>query len=530
MAKSPGYYLRFPCPECGVTQKVLPAQAGTEIRCSDCPAVIVVPSVGQLNALSKAPTNSTRKPSLKPPAPAKDASKPAAPREVKVVRGHLVTFACPTCHTTMRTSEEELGHKTMCPHCFSPVIVGGENAANATQASRSASLVLEDPGDDDYQLADPEPRPAGAAPFAPVESASPTNLNDDDEFRLSDVEERPRAPVNFGDLEPEAPGPREIRRPQRTPQDRSGRKPAPVAKRDDISQSDGAVADPWSVEERKERPELEERLRAAQPDRGSGEIPDHPFVSGIFNFLWQASTLPRWIGLAAGTAIIYFLTSNFIQLMDQGGGMLFYAVLCAALAAAGGLVLVMVGSMMMLAVVQDTAAGNQIVESWPDYVFLDWVGQAFYVINAVAFSALPGFLLSSFLGEGDAAARWIAAAGSVALLFPIVLLSQLDGASPFSILSAGVLKSMFYAPLAWLAFYGMATLVLAASLGGIWLTAQAGGYASIITAVVAGVLGSALLLLLSRLIGRLGMFCEEEEVVVPSPRAESDENEETVIE
>jgi hypothetical protein len=182
----------------------------------------------------------------------------------------------------------------------------------------------------------------------------------------------------------------------------------------------------------------------------------------------------------------------------------------AMMAAAAGLLLVMFQAVAMLAIVQDTAAGNEEIEDWPDFIFVDWVGQAFYVLNAAAFSALPGFLAASALGFSGPL-RWGLTAAAFALLFPVMLLSQLDGGSPFSLFTPGVLKGAIKSPLAWAAFYGVSLVVLGAAAGLGWLTLRLVSWSGIPAAAVLGILLSTTLLIESRLIGRLAWFCEEEE-------------------
>ncbi len=525
MANPRGYYYRFPCPECGAAQKVLPAQVGTEIRCTECPAVILVPPAAEMTASHKPEPGTTSRPGKTSqrrengkPAPSAKEPKNAPPaRDLNVARGKLVSFACTVCQTMMRASEEELGHVIMCPHCFSPVTVGGESHKKPTPTVDLPSLVLEDSGDDndDYQLADDAfERPRTnfvSAPTAP----SPQPAEDEDEYRLGDVEERPRPAAAF---------PQSL-----TDEDRPSNNKAPpsASKKPErkFSSPSPPLEDPWSVPEPQTRPSLEERLAAAQAEQGGdGELPDYPFVSGVFGFLLYPGTRVRWLGLALGTAVVYFSTANAIAAGIEGGSTMFHSLLFGILAAASFLIVGMLESVTALAIVNDTAAGNDEVVSWPDFVFLDWAGQAFYIINAVAFSALPGFLVASFL-ETSGPERWLTTAAcaglSGALLFPIILLSQLDGSSPFSLLTPGVLKSLPAAPAAWLACYVMQGLVLGAAVGGCAAAIAGLGANSIGAALAVGTLSAAAVLLCSRLIGRLAWYVEEEEVVIERPTEDS---------
>lgn len=476
--------------------------------------MFVLPSLADM-AAGKKPTRG--KPSRsndngKSEKPRTDSKTPPA-ANLNVVRSKVISFACPVCQTMMRASEEELGHVIMCPQCFSPVTVGGEKHKKPAPAAEPRSLVLEDTGDDEYQLADDEfERPKAtfptAEPLAPSDASSLNRLSDD-EYRLTHAEERPRVSDAFA-------APSAKRRSSTGASPKSSKRP-PRSERTE-SRSASEIEDPWSVPEPKPRPSLEERLAAALPDWNTPrELPDHPFVTGIFGFLLYASTRIRWLGLAAGLAIVYFLAANAIARGIEGGPALFQSLIFGVMAGAGLLVVGMLGSVTSLAIVNDTAAGNEEVLSWPDYVFLDWAGQAFYVFNAVAFAALPGFLVASFI-DASGPERWAitaACAGlSGVLLFPVILLSQLDGSSPFSVLTAGVLKSIPAAFSAWIACYAMIALVVGVAVVGSAAAVWIFGPESIVAALVIGILGSAALLLSSRLIGRLAWYVEEEEVVI----------------
>jgi ribosomal protein S27E len=512
VANSRGYYLRFPCPDCGATQKVLPAQVGTEIRCTECPAVIVVPTLSELTASDRAINHRAKKPGKRLPTRAPEAPKPTAPpREVNVIHGHLISFICPKCQTMMRAPEDELGHTIMCPTCYSPVVVGGEKHRKPIKPEPHV-LVLEDAGDDDYRLSEEEA--SHAAP--PVLAIS---NGDEDEYRLSEEEDRPppsRLPPvleTAAEDEPDWGLESEWPRPKPHEPKAAPRRPGPAEPMTDLD-----------LQPRHDRPSLEERLaevaKANYTDTGP---PHHPFLAGVFGFLFYSSSVKAWAGLSFGTILVYYLTTNAVASGLRGGGDLFYSLIFAMMAAAAGLLLVMFQAVAMLAIVQDTAAGNEEVEDWPDFIFVDWVGQAFYVLNAAAFSALPGFLAAAALGYSGPLRVGLTAI-SFAALFPVMVLSQLDGGSPFSLFTPGVLKGAIKSPLAWGAFYVVSLVVLAAAAGLGWLTLRLVSWSGIPAAVVLGILLATTLLLESRLIGRLAWYCEEEPVPVTSETEEEAES------
>jgi hypothetical protein len=391
---------------------------------------------------------------------------------------------------------------------------------------------LEDSGDDEYGLAEEDLQLAASLPLSDFSSPAEESEDDEDEYRLSAPEERPPVsarppvlPVAEDDdlaplLEEEPPQPARKRR------ERAG-----------VGAGEVLSNDSWEIQERKDRPSLEDRLAEASGriDYRDQELPDHPFRSGLGAFLFYPGVWKRWAGLSIGTAIVYYFTANAVVAGAQGGSQMFFSLIFAVMAAAAGLLLVMVEAVAILAIVQDTAAGSEQIEDWPDFLFIDWAGQAFYVFNALAFALLPGFLLASAI-EAAGPIRWVALPISFALFFPVVLLSQLDGDSPFSILTPRVLRSLYKAPGAWLAFYAVSSAVLTAAVavgaGIVLLGTRVALFAwhGFVAALLLGVLATAALMLEARLIGRLAWFCEEEEPAAePTPEEEAAEGEREYI-
>jgi hypothetical protein len=335
----------------------------------------------------------------------------------------------------------------------------------------------------------------------PTAPAIPPSVEDEEEeYRLSDEAPRPTRPRPTpvdDDLEIDLA-------PERAEE-------APRRERASVPDQNPFEAADSMVQER--RPSLEERLEQAAKDRHEAEPPAYPFLSGVFGFLLYSSTWPRWVGLTMGTALVYFLAAGAAASARSGGAELFISLLFAITAGSAALLLVFFEAVAVLAIVQDTAAGADEIEGWPDFVFVDWAGQAFYFLNALAFSVAPGFLLATFM-DSWGPIRWVLPAVSAAFLYPIVLLSQLDGMSPFSILTPGVLKGLFRSPKAWTAFYAVALLVILAAAAVYWLAVRIAGWDGIVAAVAAAVVVTTAMMLVHRLIGRLAWFCEETQPVV----------------
>jgi hypothetical protein len=371
---------------------------------------------------------------------------------------------------------------------------------------------LEDTGEDEYQLAD-EPALWRDDGLTKSNHRDQEELEEEDEYRLSDVADqppppRPRPTLEDDDLDLDL---------------------APLAERDDaksprrergvVLQDHNPLDDASMIQERRDRLRLEDRLAAEARSRRNSNPPDYPFLSGVFNFPFYGSSWPRWLGLTAGTALVYYLVANAVASARFGGAELFFSLIFATMAGSAALLLIVFEAVAVLAVVQDTAAGADEVEGWPDFNFVEWAGQAFYFINALAFSAAPGFLLAS-VTDSLGPWRWAAPAITAALLYPIVLLSQLDGMSPFSILTPGVIKGALKSPSAWMAFYGVSLGTIAAAAAICWVTVKAAAWDGPVAAIVLATVTTTALLVESRLIGRLAWFCEETEPVVEPEESE----------
>ena len=96
--------------------------------------------------------------------------------------------------------------------------------------------------------------------------------------------------------------------------------------------------------------------------------------------------------------------------------------------------------------------------------------------------------------------RSAAVLATVSLLYPIFLLSSLEANSVFVPLSLPILRSLISCWWGWLTFYALAAL-----LGGSWLGLLLAGLPSFpfLTALACGPLLAAVLLIVSRLLGRL---------------------------
>ena len=167
----------------------------------------------------------------------------------------------------------------------------------------------------------------------------------------------------------------------------------------------------------------------------------------------------------------------------------------------------------------ETTAGNDRMENWPNIgLFLDWVGELWFIINTVTIGVLLGlgldWLLPGLLGTREATV-----AVMIYVTFPVFLLCALETNSPFVPVSAAVLASLGRQLLAWLVFYFQSGCLLAAAGAMVWylllpLDRRLG-------IPLAALLASAVVMIYFRLLGRLAFYCSVR------PAEEEDEEEET---
>ena len=242
---------------------------------------------------------------------------------------------------------------------------------------------------------------------------------------------------------------------------------------------------------------------------------------GGFGFPWTPGAVMQWLLIAIWAAMAGWLTHSAIALgIDQPlGEANMYQTIVAMLAALGALIAGVgcagVAAIHGLTILLETTAGNDRMENWPNVgLFLDWIGQLFFMFNTAAISVVLGlgldWLLPDLLGS-----REVTVAITVFFVFPILLLCTLETDSPFLPVSSVVLASLGRQGIAWLAFFIQSGSLLAAAAAMVYyLGPQLEPRLAI---PLAALLFSAVVMIYFRLLGRLAFYCsvepdEEEEV------------------
>ncbi len=108
-----------------------------------------------------------------------------------------------------------------------------------------------------------------------------------------------------------------------------------------------------------------------------------------------------------------------------------------------------------LSILESVANGQAKVREWQGFNLFDHIGELMLFAIAAATSALPGFIIGSFMGGGAAAPLIVVLAMMVSsfLLFPVVLLSMMDNESLVNPFSPDVLRSLRIGSEAWATYY-----------------------------------------------------------------------------
>jgi hypothetical protein len=258
--------------------------------------------------------------------------------------------------------------------------------------------------------------------------------------------------------------------------------------------------------------ELEEQT----PDRPDMTDELRPFFHGTITSLAQAPG----IALLAVSSVGLTLLVYDLRLIRGGLGSelstetfkLHFFTIFAMAAGLAGLPLVL-GPLAAAcqAIVQDTAAGQKRVESWPSISFFEWIGDALVVLAAAFVAAVPALLLMSpgllFLKYPGLIVPG-AVLVSLWALFPIVFLSMADAGSIVAIASPKILGSLGRSGERWFLFYFVSILL---TFGAYFAVAVMLEAQTPIVVPVCCVALIASLFVYSRWLGRLAFFIAKDE-------------------
>jgi hypothetical protein len=430
--------------------------------------------------------------------PAHQQTEPPPPVPVVPVRVKApeIPVVCKLCGTRMYAKPELVGTKVRCPDCHTENIVPEPRAP----AARSRPAATQNP-DDDFALSDPGQRPA-YRPF---------------------VEPRGEyAALKY--LDPSAPPRREGEPPQQ-PRARSTDVTmtlSPTATDEDDDGQEVVLSAPV------ERIDVKEVVKLPEPDdpdednQYRGTFRDEewgfvaspsdkdawkksPFYYGILSFPFYPQTALRLVLYSFLLSVDLALFLGAI-LLSHGMTPMLYAALGITVMSSVWSVLMLGGALpTLVAITQDTANGNDAVESWPDWNVAEWLMQALLIPAAAFLAALPGTIISSgllTLGSNGILLSPYPLLLSELIFFPIFFGSMLAEGS-FMPVSGAILKSLTRRGEGWLLFYlasMMLGIILAASMALFELGVQ---LRTILVAPFSAVLWVLGMILYFRLLGRL---------------------------
>ena len=232
--------------------------------------------------------------------------------------------------------------------------------------------------------------------------------------------------------------------------------------------------------------------------------PRWTFFSGIFGFPAYRGSWQRWLGLSLGAMVPLQLIGNAVVLARAGPGKEWAIGLTySGLAFVLGTIWSIIASAQYLAILRDTADGCHEIENWPEAMFLDWLGDAFYLINSLALSVIAGLGIARVLHLAGLVS-WPGVPATLLILFPILLLAFLEMDSPLNPMSLPVWRSLLTSWWVWGLFYVETTVLIAAVS---FLGTLAATYVPVLGMALAAPLLVAALMIYFRLLGRLAWRC-----------------------
>jgi DNA-directed RNA polymerase subunit M/transcription elongation factor TFIIS len=458
-------------------------QVGQELTCPDCDTAVIIPR----------PPEVEQKPSP-PAAPVEEYALCEEVDESAVGRRLAdlvyVPVTCPTCSTFMKVPEDQVGHEIECPDCRQPMVV-----PPPVEKGRRTSGPAADLGE--YELHEEEEAPGHDAAMA-AQARFPL-LCPQCGTLMHPWRDQVGQRIVCRDCESAFVVPR----------------PAPAKHKPDLQAQAGDV---YGVHDSIEAPQYKPSVltprgrsgpgaeSATDRDREAAAVRTRPprwtFFSGIFGFPAYRNSWPRWLGLSLGAIPPILLITNALALVSVGPGKaMFLGMVLGGLGFCLGMVWAVVAFASCLSILRDTADGYHQIENWPEALFLDWIGEFFFLIYGLTLSVLPGLAVGAALAS-TGVPRWLSVSVSLVLLFPVILLAMLETNSPLNPISLPVWRSLLSRWWAWGLFY-IETAVLLAIVGGLTFLATA-----YLIAPAAPLLVAALMIYF-RLLGRLAWHCAE---------------------
>jgi DNA-directed RNA polymerase subunit RPC12/RpoP len=479
------------CPVCRSRLTAPEDQVGQKIACPDCGTAVVVP------------------PKPEPHAPKRvlaleeyalcEAYDPAT---AAASQPHYIPVRCGLCDTLMHATPEQVGSELTCPDCSTRTVVkdvtreGSEEARPAAGKLETCPTMAEE-----YEVREELGQPAADSvahqQHVGFRCACGTRLH----ATVAEVGQEVTCPDCGRYVVVPSPPPA---RPKRDPAEED---PGQYDIRP--NESDGlppALNWPGRL--------LAWRKNELPQDRVPPRL---PLLSGIFGFPWRKGVRVRWLWLWITAGLIAHL-GHFGWSMSIGGGLggigeALVSLGCFGLAWCMGICWLGVLAISLLVVLCETAVGGDDVDDWPlPMAFVDWVGNAMFVVNSLFLSVLAGMGVRWLSDHGELPSQYAVPCTALAL-FPFILFSMLEANSAVVPFSRAVCRSLLRNCLAWAGFYVESTLVLAGALVLVGEVFRPGR--NPLAILPAAMVVVTVLLIYFRLLGRLAWCCSRG--IAPSP-------------
>lgn len=399
-------------------------------------------------------------------------------------RPEYVAVVCPACRTRIDARLRDEPGSVECPDCFTQVDVPAREAVLAAQPVKR-----ELPEVDTYAIAAPPDAPRREPPPQPavVALACPSCGTSVD----AEPGERPRN-ITCPECLEVIPVPT-LRDARPKPKRRRKRTYSPGF------DAEGEIP-PEDLDRELPPPDLlkaEGEIRREPPP----PIPRWTFFTRVFSLPWHREVLSRWVYTSLGWSVLGIVIASVRWVYVNG---MVIAIPFFVLPIV--LLVLWTGSFAVssaMTVVEDTAAGNDVIQHWNDGGWGDWLADMYgpVFLAAVAWVASYPVAKIAAVTAGNEW-YWPAFGGTFFLLFPIALLSALQAGSYFTPLTPTVLKTLFTKAWAWCVFYVLTGLIAAACVAPL-LFGLARGY-WFVTLSFTGPLFSTAMFIAARLLGRLG--------------------------
>ncbi|NQT38607.1 MAG: hypothetical protein HQ581_14010 [Planctomycetes bacterium] len=460
-------YIPVICPVCQTRMHATEDQIGREMTCPDCHVPVVVRRPKEDRRRVVRPGENTEGYGVHKGVDQPPADSPSA-------RGQYIPAVCPLCSTRLYAAPDQVGTYLTCPDCNEPFLV--------PLPPKKIRPKLPSAGDPGYEVGEGVDQPSADSQTAHAEYF--TIFCPVCNTRMLATEAQVGQEMDCPDCRKAFP----VRRPPMPPPPRPKFRPKKPTLLEKVGAAHLAIEPENSEPSRAEKPPPRTNVRGEPIDeedeprfdlladlltthrrrsaRDLVEMPVRPFVSGVFSFPFYPDVWTRWLTLSITGALVLAMaavTSGLLASYEGGllGALGSNLMGLAAFSFTGLIALawVVVASVWCLTITGDTAFGSDAIHNWPDAVWIDWMFDAFYVVNSVGLSVAAGMGVAWALSPlGDV--RWLSVPMAMVVCFPVLVLSMIDSNSALKPWSRSVWRSLRDARGTWAVFYAESAMLL----------------------------------------------------------------------